>query len=108
GIARERRAAADDVDAPAEPLNAAARGCAQAVAKAIDAAAELVVPRDDKFRRRGRRWRTDIGDEVRDRDISFVADGRDHRHPRLNDRARDDLFVERPQILDRSTAAADD
>ena len=39
---------------------------------------------------------------------ALVADRRNDRHRRGRNRARDDLLVERPQILDRSAAAADD
>ena len=37
-----------------------------------------------------------------------MADGGDHRHGRSGDRSRDDLLVERPQILDRSAASSDE
>src|SRR5436309_22283 len=37
-----------------------------------------------------------------------AAAGGNHRHRRRRDRARDDLLVERPEVFDRSAAAADD
>ena len=86
----------------------AARRGAQPIVQPIDPAAELVLRRDDHLRRRRRRRRAHVGDEVGDRDVGFVADRRDDRHRHARDRARDDLLVERPQILDRAAAAADD
>ena len=78
------------------------------LAEPIDARDELVLPRDDHLRGRRRRRRAQVGDEVGDRDVGLVADGRDHRHRAAGDRARHDLLVERPEILDRSAAAPDD
>ena len=77
-------------------------------ASAIDARDELVFAGDDHLG--GRRWRgrAQVGDEVGDRDVGLVADGGDRRHRAAGDRARDDLLVERPEILDRAAAAADD
>src|SRR5262249_9596002 len=53
-------------------------------------------------------WRAHVSDEVSDRDVGLVTDGRDRWHRASADRAGDDFFVERPEILDRSAAAADD
>ena len=64
--------------------------------------------RHDELRRRRRRRRAHVGHEVGDRHVGLVADRRDDRHRHARDRARDDLFVERPEILDRTAAAADD
>ena len=68
-------------------------------------AAELVLGRDDDLGGGRRRRRAHVGDEVGNRHVGFVADRRDDRHRRPRDRARDDLLVERPEILDRSAAA---
>ena len=43
-----------------------------------------------------------------DREVGFVADAGNHRHRRGDDRARQHLFVERPQVFERSAAARDD
>ena len=92
----------------ASALNAAVRRGPQAILQPIDAAAELVLGRDDDLGGRRRRRRAHVGDEVGNRDVGFVADGRDDRHRRARDGARHDLLVEGPQILDRSAAAPDD
>ncbi|VWC42463.1 hypothetical protein BLA6860_07099 [Burkholderia lata] len=57
--------------------------------------------------RAGRRRRTQVGREVRDREIGFVPDAADDRQFARRDRARQRLVVERPQILDRAAAATD-
>ena len=54
------------------------------------------------------RWRAEVRDEVRDRDVDLVSDRGNHRHRGRRDRPRQDLLVERPEILDRSAAASDD
>ena len=56
----------------------------------------------------GRRGRAHVGDEVADREVGLVAHARHDRQRRLEHRARDDLLVERPQVLDRAAAARDD
>ena len=75
---------------------------------AIDPRDELVAPRDHGLGRRRRRRRAEIGDEVGDGDVGLVADRGDDRHRACGDGARDDLLVERPEILDRPAAARDD
>ena len=44
--------------------------------------------------------RAQIGDEIGNGEINFVADGGDGRNPRPGDGAGDDFFVERPQIFE--------
>ena len=39
-------------------------------------------------------WRANVGDEIADREVGLMSDAADHRNFRLEDRARDDLFVE--------------
>ena len=74
----------------------ARRACA-AIARAI---------RHDERRGAGGRRRARVGDEVADREVGLVADAGHDRHARLEHGARDDLLVERPQVLDRAAAAA--
>ena len=83
------------------------RGRAAAVG-AIDARAEVVRAIDDELRGVGRRGGADVGDEVRNREIDFVADRGNDRHGTRGDRARQRLVVERPEIFGRSAAASDD
>ncbi len=107
--AGERRPAAQHVDAAARVAGRGRRAAARSRSRSRSMrAAELVLGRDDDLGGRRRRRRPQIGDEIGDRDVGFVADRRDDRHRRQRDRARDDLLVERPEILDRAAAAADD
>ena len=78
------------------------------LADAIDVREEFVLAPDDELRGGRRRRRAQVGDEVGDGEIGFVADAGDHRHRRCDDRARQDLLVERPQILERAAAARHD
>ena len=64
--------------------------------------------RNDHLGRGRRCGRAQIGDEIADRDIGFVADGGNQRDLRGRDGARDTFFVERPQIFERTAAARDD
>ena len=63
---------------------------------------------DHELRGRRRRRRAQVGHEVRDREIGFVADAGNDRHRRCGDRAGQHFFVERPQIFERAAAARDD
>ena len=62
----------------------------------------------DTLGRFARRERPDVGDQVGERDVDFVADGGDGRNPRRGDRPHDGFFVERPQVFQAAAAAADD
>ena len=62
--------------------------------------------RHDQRGGRRRRRRAHVGDEIADREIGLVADAGDDGDARLEHGARDDLLVERPQVLDRAAAAA--
>lgn len=64
--------------------------------------------RAHELRRAGRRRRAHVGREIGDREIGLVADAADDRHVARRDRARERLVIERPQVLDRAAAAADD
>ena len=48
-----------------------------------------------------------IGDEIANREINFVSDGGDDRHAKIDNRTRDNLFVELPQIFHAAAAARD-
>ena len=52
-----------------------------------------------------RRRRAQVGGEVGEAEVGFVADRRHHRHRRGGDRARQALVVERPQVFQRTAAA---
>ncbi len=56
----------------------------------------------------GRRRRTGIGREVREGQIDFMTDRRDHRHGTARDRPHDALVIEGGQIRHRAAAPPDD
>ena len=62
----------------------------------------------DTLRRFAGRQRPDIGDQIGQRHVDFVADRRHDRNARSMNRADDDFFVERPQVFQAAAAAADD
>ena len=94
--------------APAEGLNPSSDGRAQPIAEPVDPRHEVVLGRHDDLGGSRRRRRAEIRHEVGDRDVRLVADGRNDRDGAERNRARDDLFVERPEILDRTAASRDD
>ena len=49
-----------------------------------------------------------LGTDIFGNNVDLVSDRGHHRNGRLTNRARDDLLVERPQILERASAAADE
>src|SRR5207245_8712112 len=67
----------------------------------------LLLPHDELGGGRRRR-RAQVRHEVGDREVDLVADAGDHRGLRGDDRARDDLLVEGPEVLERAAAPADD
>ena len=87
------------------------RRCAAADARSASRsmrADELVFRRHDDLGRRRRRGRPQVGNQVRQRDVHLVADGRDDRHRAGRDRPRHGLLVEGPQVFNRAAAAPDD
>ena len=74
----------------------------------LQALAELAHRRDDHLGRRSRGWSANVGHEIGDRVVDFVAYGRDDRNRRAMDCAGDDFLIERPQVFERAAAAADD
>jgi hypothetical protein len=55
-----------------------------------------------------RRVRAVVGDEIGERDVGLVADARDDGDTPVPARLRDGALVERPQVLQRAAAAAED
>ena len=92
----------------AATLHAAARHGVQPLMQPIDPAAEVVLRRDHHFGGCRRRRRAQVGDEIGDRDVGLVPDGGDDRHGARGNRSRHAFLVERPEIFDRSAAAAGD
>ena len=70
--------------------------------------ADLILAADHGAGRGRRGGRAVIGHEVGDREVGLVPDGGDYRDRARRNRACHDLFVERPEILDRPASAPDD
>src|SRR3989344_4319152 len=49
-----------------------------------------------------------VCDEIGDREIGFMADGRDDRYGGFEDGFCDDLFIEGPKIFNAASSTADD
>jgi hypothetical protein len=63
---------------------------------------------DGHLRGGRRRRRARVRHKISDRYVYFVPHRRDDGHRRLEDRPRDRLLVERPQVFERAAAAGDD
>ncbi|MOA01171.1 hypothetical protein D3C78_1205620 [compost metagenome] len=55
-----------------------------------------------------RRRCSQVADKIGNREIRLMANGRNHRNIRLKDCPRDQLLIERPQLLQRASATSDD
>jgi hypothetical protein len=95
-------------DARAHAGQADVQAAVRAAAQAVDARAQLVLGPDHDLRRRRRRGRAHVGHEVRDREVGLVPDGGDGRDLRLGQRARHQLLVEGPEVLEAAAAAGHD
>ena len=69
---------------------------------------DLLARTDDQFGGRGRRGSAQIGNEINDREVGFVANGGDDGNIHLGDCASKTFMVERGQIFGASTAASND
>ena len=78
---------------------------AQPRVERAQATGEVIATGHQQFGRDRRRRRAQVGGEVGQAEVGFVADRRNHRHRRCGDRARQTLVVERPQVLERTAAA---
>src|SRR6476620_10898586 len=73
----------------------------------IDLALEINDVRDNQFGGSAGGRRTQVCDEIANGEIDFVTDGRDDWQRGMEYRARDDLFIELPQIFDAPSTACD-
>src|SRR5215472_11326264 len=73
----------------------------------VDLSLEINDVRDNQFGGSARGRRTQVCDEIANGKIDFVTDCRDDWHDGMEYRARDDLFVELPQIFDAPSTACD-
>src|SRR5579862_1887546 len=69
---------------------------------------EFLARTHDQLRCGGRRGRAQVRDKIGNREIGFVPDTCDHRSFGSDNRARDYLLVERPQIFERASATRND
>ena len=80
---------------------------AQRARATIDLALEIDDVRDNQFGGGARGRRAQIRDKIANGKIDFVTDCRDDWHGGMEYCARDDLFIELPQIFNAAAAARD-
>src|SRR5438552_18755278 len=73
----------------------------------VDPALKIDDVRHDQFCRGARRWRAQVSDEIADGKIDFVTHRRNDWHCGMENCARNNFFVEFPQIFDAPAAARD-
>src|SRR5690349_22218380 len=93
------------MNAAAEDENSVAHLLGESAAKIGDVVVEFTAGLHDELGGGGRRGGANVGDEIGDGEIGFVADAGDDRNLRLGDGAGDDFFIESPQIFERTAAA---
>src|SRR4030095_1894756 len=81
---------------------------AQTIFQLANAALEIAHIGHGQLGRRAWRRRAQVGDEIRDREINFVAHRRDHWDRGMEKRSGYDLFVELPKVFDAASAARTD
>jgi hypothetical protein len=87
----------------------AARPAGEGAARqAIDAADHLGAHRHRDLGGSGRCWSPAVGGKIDQRHVGFMADSGDQRDRAVSRRPHDNLFVERPQILNGPAAARHD
>src|SRR6266545_761677 len=74
----------------------------------VEPCRELREIRDDEARSRGRGRGADVRDEIRQRGVLLMADGRDDRDGTVRDRAHEPLVAEGEQIFEAPSAAGED
>jgi hypothetical protein len=71
----------------------------QTAAAARDRIEHLLSGTHDQFGRRGRSWRTQIGDKICDGEVRLMADSRDDGNCRTGNGSRHTFIIEGPEIL---------
>ena len=82
--------------------------CTSRPTQGSDGSRQVAARAGDHFGRRGGRGRSHIGYKIGDGEVDLVADGRNHRNRRLEDRPGHHLLIERPEILHGAAAASHD
>src|SRR5690348_926982 len=103
--AAKTAAAGEFMHAPAEDKDAVAHLLGEGAAEIGDVLIEFAARLHDDFRGGGRRGSANVGDEIGDGEIGFVANAGDNGDARIENCAGDDFFVERPKIFERTSAA---
>ena len=103
----ERRAGAEGGEQGGLPVEVRSNGPPQPVAAHRDDPQLLGHVGHDQLGGVGRRGRAHVGDQVEQRLVGLVADGRDDGRAALRDRTDQPLVGERQQVLDRAAAARD-
>ena len=76
----------------------------RASVRAASMTRQLAARSAGQFRRRGR-WRAQVGHEVHDGEVGFMAHAADHRNGAGRDLARQRLVIEAPEIFNAAAAA---
>src|SRR5262249_4612064 len=71
------------------------------------ARAQLLLMGRDDFGSSGRCGRSQVRGKIGDREIRLMTDGRDHRNLGFADCARDHLFIESPEVFNRTATPSD-
>ncbi len=87
---------------------AVAHGAGEALVQGGGLFFDFLARADDEFGGRGRRGSAQVGDEVGDGEIGFVADGGDHGNFGRGDGAGEAFVVEGGEIFGGASAAGDD
>src|SRR5215210_1887442 len=110
-LEEERRAAPEPVvrmiEASEVAVEHAYRGRFEGGATRLEALQELPKIGNDDARRRGRRGGANVRDQVAQRRVLLVPDGRDDRDCAVGNRPHEALVAEREQVLEAAAAARD-
>src|ERR1700737_779620 len=91
-----------------EIANPALENVADAADVVLNLHTDLALRADHDLRRGRRSWRAEVGDQVADGEVRLVSHSGNRGDGACSDRPRHDLLVKRPQILQRTSAAADE
>src|SRR6266851_1667474 len=106
--APEARARGKLVDAARQFQKAVADQAGEGFAQVGDMLIEFTAGLDDKLGGGGRSGGADVGNEIGDSEIGFVADAGDDGNFGSGDGARHEFFVEGPQVFHRAATARED
>ena len=108
GHTHQRRVLGPACQRIVRPKQSVIHGLAQTITQHLEAAGELLLRLNDEFGSCRRCGCTQVGDEIADGEIGFVADRGDHRNLRRGDGAGECFIVKSEEVLERATTAGDD